>query len=187
MHFNDHSKLKDLHANLGGSNYHWIKYDEDKLLTVFANMFAKERGTKLHAFAESAIRLRIRQLPIKKTLNMYINDCIGFNMSPEVVLFYSPNIFGTADAISFDDGVLRINDLKTGNLPAHIEQLMIYAAIFCLEYHYKPEELKSIILSIYQNNEITSVEADPTDIQKIMDKAVKFDKILGTVKEEYDG
>lgn len=183
MNWNDHSKLKGLHANLGGSNYHWINYDDKRFITVFTNLLAKERGTRLHALACECIKLKIRQRSVNKTFNMYVNDCIGFGMEPEVVLFYSPNVFGTADAISFKDDILRISDLKTGLAPAKMDQLEIYAAIFCLEYHYRPHNLKGIVLSLYQNNEIQTMEADFDRIQGIMDKAVHFDKVLGDLKE----
>lgn len=184
MIFNEHPKFKELHATLGGSNYHWIRYDEEKLVKVYSNLLAKERGTRLHAFAEECIALRQRLPAVKKTLNMYVNDAIGFGMQPEVVLFYSPNAFGTADAISYMNNVLRIHDLKTGETVAHMEQLQVYAALFCLEYNKKPSELDKIILSIYQNNDIATMEADPVDIQCIMNKAISFDKILGNLREE---
>lgn len=34
--------------------------------------------------------------------------------------------------------MLRIHDLKTGISPVHMDQLLIYAALFCLEYKIKP-------------------------------------------------
>lgn len=185
MIFNAHPNVKGLHAPLGGSNYHWIRYDDEKLVRVFSNLFAKERGTRLHDFAAECITLRQRLPAQKKTLNMYVNDAIGFGMRPEVVLFYSPNIYGTADAICFSENCLRIHDLKTGVEKAHMEQLQIYAALFCLEYKQDPAKLENIVLSIYQNNEIMTMEADPKDIQYIMDKAIAFDKILGNLKEEF--
>ena len=43
-----------------------------------------------------------------------------------MVLYYSENCFGTADVISFNDDLLRIHDLKTGAVPARMEQLFIY-------------------------------------------------------------
>lgn len=63
-------------------------------------------------------------------MNMYVNDAISFRMVPEQILFYSENCFGTADTIVFRNGTLRIHDLKTGVVPAHMEQLEIYAALF---------------------------------------------------------
>jgi hypothetical protein len=134
MNFNDHSKLKGFHAFLSASSYHWLNYTEEKLITAYTNALAKERGTELHDFAAKAIELRQKLQASKKTLNMYVNDAIGFRMIPEQVLYYSDNCFGTADAISFRKNFLRIHDLKTGATPAKMEQLMIYAALFCLEY-----------------------------------------------------
>ena len=85
----------------------------------------------------------------KQTLNMYVNDAIGFKMTPEQILYYSDNCFGTADAILFRNNFLRIHDLKTGKIPAHMEQLEIYAALFCLEYKVKPADIE-MELRIYQ-------------------------------------
>ena len=106
-----------------------------------------------------------------------MNDAIGFKMKPEVVLYYSDFCFGTADAISFRDDFLRIHDLKTGVTPAHVEQLMIYAAIFCLEYHKKPDQI-GMELRLYQNNEIVALEPDPKDIWDIMQKIIHFSSLL---------
>src|SRR5699024_10205707 len=107
----------------------------------------------------------------KKTLNMYVNDAIGFHMTPEQVLFYSENCFGTADAISYRNGVLRIHDLKTGNVPAHIEQLMIYAGLFCLEYRVKPKDVE-FELRIYQSDDILIANPDPSQVKEICDQIV---------------
>ena len=87
-------------------------------------------GTRLHEWAKKTIDLGLKQPRSKKTIYSYVNDAIGFKMDTEVVLFYSERFFGTADAISFRDGILRIHDLKTGKIPAHIEQLEVYAALF---------------------------------------------------------
>ena len=134
MNFNRHSNLEGQHAFLGASKYHWINYDEDKVATAFRNHIATQRGTELHDLAARLILLRQKLPKSQKTLNMYVNDAIGYKMTPEQMLYYSENCFGTADAISFKQNVLRIHDLKTGEIPAHMEQLMIYAALFCLEY-----------------------------------------------------
>jgi hypothetical protein len=109
----------------------------------------------------------------------YVNDCIGFRMTPEVVLAYSENSFGTTDAISFNEKekLLRIFDLKTGSTPAHMEQLLVYTALFCLEYRKKPKDI-STELRIYQSNEILSYEPSVEDICPIMDKIVSFDKFI---------
>ena len=133
MNFNNHFQLRDKHAFLGASKYHWINYDEDKLVESYNRFQAVQRGTVLHNFAAQCITLGQKLPRSQKTLNMYVNDAIGFKMTPEQVLYYSDNCFGTADAISFRNGMLRIHDLKTGVTPAHMEQLMVYAALFCLD------------------------------------------------------
>jgi hypothetical protein len=114
---------------------------------------------------------------------MYVNDAIGFRMTPEQPLFYSKNCFGTADAISFRKNLLRIHDLKTGVTPASMHQLEIYAALFCLEYSVNPKDI-SIELRIYQSNEIYIHNPDAEDILEIMDKIAKFDKAIEDVKAE---
>ena len=119
----------------------------------------------------------------QKTLNMYVNDAIGYKMTPEQMLYYSDNCFGTADAISFKQNVLRIHDLKTGEIPAHMEQLLIYAALFCLEYRVKPGDIQTE-LRIYQHNEILLHEPAADEILPIMDKIISFDKVLKQIKEE---
>lgn len=187
MNFIKHSNLEGQHAFLGASNYHWINYDEDKLVTVYRNALAKERGTLYHALAAQLIRLHQRLPRTHQTLNMYVNDAIGYDMTPEQILYYSDNCFGTADAISFKPKtkVLRIHDLKTGAVRAHPEQLMVYSALFCLEYGQHPEKI-DILLRIYQNDEIYDYNPDPKEIRLIMDKIVSFDKIITTIKSEED-
>ena len=110
MIFNRHSELADLHAFLGASKYHWINYDDEKLADAYLSYQNVRRGTVLHDFAAQCIQLKQKLPKSKKTLNRYVNDAISYNMSPEQPLFYSPNCFGTADAISFNNGHLRIHD-----------------------------------------------------------------------------
>lgn len=141
MTFNKHSNLEGQHAFLGASKYHWINYSDEKVANAYAKFLATVRGTELHEFAAQCIRLGQKLPRSNKTLNMYVNDAIGYKMTPEQVLYYSDNCFGTADAIAFRNGILRIHDLKTGSVPAHLEQLEIYAALFCLEYNKKPSEI----------------------------------------------
>lgn len=183
MNFNKHSNLEGQHAFLGASKYHWINYDEDKLVDTFLKFQAVQKGTRLHAFASECIKLNIKLPKTKRTLNMYVNDAIGFKMTPEQPLYFSENCFGTADAISFRDNVLRIHDLKTGETPASVKQLLIYAALFCLEYHIKPNDI-SIKLRIYQSNDTVDFEPTAEDIVPIMDKIITFDKLIFKLKEE---
>lgn len=184
MIFNDHSRYEGQHAFLSASQYHWINYDENKIVTTYHNLENKELGTRLHALASELIELGIRLPRTRQTLNMYVNDAIGFRMTPEQILWYSDNWFGTADAISFNDKkkLLRIHDLKTGEIPAHMEQLRIYTALFCHEYHYKPHDIQ-VELRIYQSCQIMVEEPDPDEILRIMDKGEQFDKFISQAQE----
>jgi hypothetical protein len=145
-------------------------------------MLARERGTQLHEFASSCINLGQKLPKSSKTLNQFVNDAIGYRMRSEQVLYYSQFAFGTADAISFKNNLLRIHDLKTGVEPAHMEQLMIYAAYFCLEYGLKPGEI-NIELRIYQNDDIQVMNPTAEDIAPIMDKIISFDKLIQNAKK----
>ena len=181
MHFNDHKNLIGKHAILGASKYHWINYDDNRIADYYVNYMATQRGTELHDIAASLISHGIKLPRSRKTLNMYVNDAIGYKMTPEQVLYYSDNCFGTADAISFRNGMLRIHDLKTGVTPAHIEQLMIYAALFCLEYRIKPSEI-GIELRIYQSDEVLTHTPEPDEVSFITNKIVGFDKVICDLK-----
>ena len=183
MNFEKHSNLEGLHAPFSPSQSSWLRYDDEKALEVYANRKASEIGTKLHQWAKDTIDLGIKQPRSKKTLYAYVNDAIGFKMSTEVVLFYSKRFFGTADSISFRNGVLRIHDLKTGKIPAHMEQLEIYAALFCLEYKVKPGDIE-MELRIYQNDEILYHNPTAEDILPIMDKIVHLNKLLEKMDNE---
>lgn len=183
MNFKRHSDLEGQHAFLGASKYHWINYDEDKLASTYARHLATQKGTVLHDFAAQCIRLGQKLPSSKKTLNMYVNDAIGFKMIPEQVLYFSENCFGTADAISFRKNLLRIHDLKTGEIPAHMEQLEIYAALFCLEYGYKPSDI-DIELRLYQSDTIIYHNPTAEDIAPIIDKIITFDKVINKIKSE---
>jgi hypothetical protein len=186
MRFNDHSRYADSHALLSPSKYSWINYDEDKLDAMVYRTMAARRGTDLHDVAQRLIRLGVQLPRTSETLNQYVNDCIGFRLTPEQTLFYSPNCFGKADAIGFRKGLLRIFDLKTGVTECKFEQLLVYAALFCLEYEVKPIDIK-IELRIYQNDEVRIEEADPLEIHSIMDKIEYFDRRLTEVMEEVFG
>ena len=176
--FNRHTNLEGLHAPFSPSQSSWLRYDDEKAIEVFKTKKAAEMGTRLHAWAKETIDLGMKQPRSNKTIYSYINDAIGFRMSTEVVLYYSDKFFGTADAISYRDDVLRIHDLKTGKAPVHMEQLVVYAALFCLEYKVKPGSLKKIILRIYQNDEIEEFEPTAEDILPVMDKIIHLNKLI---------
>lgn len=183
MIFNNHSGLNGMHAFLSASKYHWDRYSEETLIETFRNARSAARGSELHNYANDAIRLGIKQRQTKQTLNMYVNDAIGYRMSPEQVLFYSVNAFGTADAISFNKGLLRIHDLKTGVSPASMRQLEIYAALFCLEYAERPGEI-DMELRIYQNDDVAVHVPETERIAELMSRIISFDKIIENLKRE---
>ena len=118
-------------------------------------------------------------------LKQYVNDAIGYRMTPEQILYYSPNCFGTADAIAFNDakGFLRIHDLKTGVTPAHMEQLIVYAALFCLEYNFKPIDIECE-LRLYQSDDILISNPGVDEIAPVMDKIITFDRIIMDIRRE---
>lgn len=186
MIWNNHSKdvPEGAHAFLSPSKYHWTNYSDEKLAEVYKKHLATQRGTLLHAFACQCITLKQRLPRTKETLNMYVNDAIGFGMNPEQPLYFSANCFGTADAISFKRNFLRIHDLKTGEAKASLHQLEVYAALFFLEYRVDPNSVSGIELRIYQNNDILIGNPLGEDIKPVMDTIVRFDRLIEEVKEE---
>ena len=183
MNFNKHSNLEGMHAFLSPSKYHWLDYTDDQLIRAYSTARAAARGTELHEFAKKCIELNVRLPDIPQTLNLYVNDAIGYRMTPEQPLVYSVNAFGTADAISCRDGVLRIHDLKTGVSKVSMHQLEVYAALFCLEYDVNPSDL-DVHLQIYQNNEVLVDNPDANVIFHAMDKIVAFDRLIEEIKQE---
>lgn len=123
-----------------------------------------------------------------ETVKFYINDGVGFKMNVEQALVYSEHIFGHADTICFRNNVLHIHDLKTGANTAHMEQLKVYAALFCLEYNIKPYDI-TIILRIYQSGEFEEVVIEPhtenyEELIAIIDKVISSEKIASMVEKE---
>lgn len=189
MQFNRHTNLEGLHAPFGASKSSWLRYDDDKVKEVYFNLQAAAKGTEIHEWAAATIKLGRKQPRSTKnfdSINAYINDAIGFKMDTEVVLFYSERFFGTADAICFRNNTLRIHDLKTGKIPAKMEQLEIYAALFCLEYNVKPGDIE-IELRIYQNNEVIVHNPTVEDILPVMDKIIHVDKLLRSLDGYEEG
>ena len=185
MIFKKHFELEGQHAFLGGSKYHWINYDSEKIASSYLKFLAIQKGVDLHDLASRCISLGIKLAKSKKSLNSYVNDCISYSMIPEQTLFYSKNSFGTADAICFKEKekLLRIHDLKTGISPVSINQLRIYAALFCLEYEVNPFSI-TMELRIYQADTILVEIAVPEDIESIMSKIIQFDKEIEEIKQE---
>ena len=184
--FNNHNDLKGKHALLSASKYHWIRYDTARMADAYHGYFAAEEGTKLHDLAAHCVTMGQKLQRKKKTINMYVNDAVDEEMKAEQPLYYSQNFFGTADAISFRNGILKIFDFKSGAVPAHEEQLYIYAALFCLEYGVNPEDIQ-IELRIYQSDEVHKYNPDPAVIREIMDKGMEFDAMIEEIKLEEAG
>ena len=181
MNFNKHSDLAGAHSFLSPSNFHWINYSPEKLEAVYNNQQAKQRGNILHEFASTAIDMKIKLAGHKKALNQFVNDSIGFMMESELVLYYSDNAFGTADAISFRDNLLRIFDLKTGVTKASFKQLDVYVALFCLEYGVNPHDI-DIETRIYQGNGYEVSIPEPDYIVDIMNTIEKFSMMIDNIK-----
>ena len=209
--FNDHKDYEGKHAFLSPSGKTWLNWDKETLITRFYNHYAKDIGTIVHEVAKDCIRSRMKlnkgdkhlielmlyknYIPKKayvsediiENLANFVNDAIGFRMQSEVVLFYSNFVFGTADAIVFDPETmtLRIHDLKNGKEKVvTFDQLLIYDAIFCLEYKVDPYKLKGgILLRLYQFGEVGEYKAEPEEIKEIMDIIVESNKELTFTKE----
>lgn len=175
--------LAGTHAILSPSSPAWINYDTDKMTRVWHSNQEARRGSEIHDVAAKLIKLGIRLPQTETTLNMYVNDAIGYRMTPEELLFYSENCYGHCDAYGFRHEVLRIHDLKTGINEANMTQLVVYAALFCLEFKYKPSQIK-IVLRIYQNDDIKEHIPDPDEVFHVMDKIITFDKLITYLKTE---
>lgn len=181
-HFNNHWQVEGKHAFLGASKYHWIRYDLEKMKRIWENKFKSEKGTRLHKLAAFCIKERVKLADNGTTLSMYVNDAIGFRMTPEQVLMYNDDCFCTPDAISFDKSTLRVHDLKTGEHPASFDQTRIACALFCLEYKINPYDIE-MIMRIYQSDQIFELPAEPKEIKEIMKTIGLFTKEIQKMRE----
>jgi hypothetical protein len=209
--FYDHSRdiPAGAHAILSPSKYAWTNYDsKDKLFNLVCSSYSQEIGTLLHELASTAIKYRVKipKIAAKPMILLYllshniprgiidpskyvdnfcayVNDAIGFDMTPEQLLVYSRNAFGTADAIRFNDKKmhLRIHDYKSGVTKPCLRQLELYAAYFCLEYHIKPKDL-TFELRIYWENDIIVGNPTAADIVPLMDKIIDYDNFISSLK-----
>ena len=175
--------LEGTHSFLSPSSPAWVNYDEAKLDRVYYANQAARRGSEYHKLGDDLIRLRQKLPDTQATLNMYVNDAIGYGLTPEQLLYYSDNCYGHADTCGFRNDTLRISDLKMGVHAATFKQLEIYAALFCLEYKFDPNKIK-IELRIYQNNEIKLLHPEVIDIHAIKSKIIAFDERLKEHRRE---
>lgn len=187
--FNKHWKQEGQHAFLSPSSYHWLGYDADKMRKRLKTSMDAALGTRKHELAKELIEMGIKLQDTGQTLNSYVNDCIGYRMQPEVVLYYSDNCFGTADAIDYRLNPrtgkmrLRIFDLKNGETKASVKQLWVYIAIFCHEYEVDINEIE-VDARIYQHDQIYTFEIDPVDILNVMAKIKEGDIIITEARME---
>jgi len=189
--FNSHPKLEGSHAFLSPSSYHWLNYPPEKLVERLKTVRAAALGSRIHAWAAEAIELGRMQPEDGDIVCAYINDAIRLGLKPEQTLFYSLNCYGTADAIGFEPypdgsqyaGFLRINDLKTGVTKASVEQLYVYAGIFCHEYEILPYDIEGE-LTIYQGDEASVFVIDRNHLAWVYDQIRDSDQ---TIEEERYG
>ena len=202
---NTHPELTGKHALLGASKHAWLNYDDEKLIAAYKNSFAATIGTLIHDYARDRIFYRMPMEDCRSERNAvllhllknkippdvvqldqlyfnllpYVNDAIGYKMTPEVLLYYSENAFGWADTISFSRNVLRIHDLKTGAGPVSMDQLLIYAGFFFLQYK-KDINIQKVKteLRIYQNKEVLVYTPTKDEISAIMDRITYADMVI---------
>jgi len=211
MNLTDYSKLEGTHALFSASKGSWKNdTDDEQIIKRYINSYATTIGTSTHKFAKNCIDNKIRlskgdrkmllyhllndpeaSIP-KQVIDLdflfpnvrnYVNDAIMMNMKSEVLLVYSDLSYGTADAISCSNNFLRIHDLKTGRAPVHIDQLLIYAAYYCLDQNVKPRDLSGIELRIYQNSEIIHHEPRPEEIEEIIAKCVICNDVVNKFRK----
>lgn len=213
MNWNEHSDLRGRHATLSPSSAKsWFNYSDetnDQLFKRAISEYASQQGTIIHDYVKDRIiyKLEINEfekndillellrngIPRKmidvdqffQTVMEYTNDAIEFGLTPELPLFYSSNCYGTCDTIGYAKRYLRIHDLKTGNTPAHFEQLEAYTALFFLEYGKKLKikpETTNIELRLYQLGEISIYSPEPETIYDRMDKIIRSSAALDIFK-----
>ena len=181
MNWKSYSYLENTHAFLSPSKYHWLNYTSEKLVLTYENYKKIALGTQYHKLAAELITFAVRLPNTSASFNSFVNDAIGFKMKAEVLLFSSDNCYGTADAISFSNGVLRIHDLKTGQSPGSINQLIIYAGLFCLDYAIEAREVEEIHLRLYQNEEITEFSPTIEAVFDVVSRIEESEKIIENI------
>ncbi len=212
MIFRKHLELNGRHAKLSPSSWRWLNDDDESFAKRICSLYLADIGTILHDIARKHIKHRIKLnkydkknvmlelvekgIPayvvdminldaIFENLMRYVNDCIAFKMTPEVILYFSNDCFGTTDAINYNEEThfLRIHDLKTGTTPAHMEQLIIYVALFCLEYGIKPNSIY-VELRIYQGEEPWIYEPTVEQITAAIETIITRDNFIKQMREE---
>jgi hypothetical protein len=178
---NANVRLDGTHAFLSPSSPHWLNYTDEKLIERLRTTEAAAKGTRLHETAARLIEdgLHLMVTPENRNIAEYVNDAINFGMTPEQLVFYSFNCYGTADAIGFDEetNFLRIHDLKTGISKTTEKQLYVYAGLFCHEYSYKPFEIVGE-LRIYQGGNVRCYDIDQQELSFVYDRIQMADALI---------
>lgn len=184
MNFIDFSLRNREHAFLSPSSAKgWLGKDRDWLKRKLKSEVARFIGTKKHEMAADDITLRMKRPDNNNSFNMYVNDAIGYRMDTEVKLEYSKWCHGTADALCFRDGLLRIHDLKTGATKTSMAQLVVYAALYCLKHDIAPSDIE-IELRIYQSGEIIVHRPDLDEMTHAIDYIVTASQWLDELLDE---
>lgn len=178
--FNNHKNIEGLHSALSPSQLPGWGNDDEKFRRIYLSRLAIEKGTRLHDLASRLIKEGVNLPKSAKTLNLFVNDAIGYQMESEVPLYYSSNAFGTTDAISFRRGLLRVHDYKSGVTKASMKQLVAYVAYFVWSRN-KPSDIDKE-LRIYQNNEVGVYKPNDTEILDTMERIIRFDRIAEELK-----
>lgn len=196
--FYNHPEIPEGSHALISPSRHILKqnYTREQFDNYISSCYSTRIGTSIHELAAKLIdaKLKVNKSEAAKMITLkliddgiprrvfnaenyvdtfvpYVKDAIGYDMTAEQILKYSRYAFGTADAIRYNESkkYLRIHDLKTGKMPASLDQLVAYAALFFLEYKLKPGEVTTEI-RIYQNGEIVTGLPTAPDILPIMDQ-----------------
>jgi hypothetical protein len=123
----------------------------------------------------------LRYLPGDAFLSakLFICDSIGFRMESEQKLSVSKIIEGTADAVRYypKENLLRVSDLKTGSRPAKIEQVFVYAALYCYENRLDPLKT-NFETRIYQNGEVYIEHPSGDVISNALNISLHLDEVV---------
>ena len=79
---------------------------------------------------------------------------------------------------------LYINDLKTGKTPPKMEQLWVYAALFCLQNGIRPGDLE-VITRLYFQDDVVEENPSTEDLAQISDRIKTVDKIAQEEDDTY--
>ena len=82
MNFNKHFELDGKHALLSPSKPYWLNYNRDQMIGYVLAQNAAARGTKLHDLAAKLIEEGLKLRGSTQTLTAYVNDAIGYGMTP---------------------------------------------------------------------------------------------------------